>query len=190
MKTRESGMPDEQTWEGFFSPQATLGKLGLTEDSGEVVDFGCGYGTFAIPAARLTAAAVHALDIDPAMVDATQDRAAREALPNVRTVVRDFVTGGTGLDADSAGFAMLFNILHCEQPERLLNEAHRVLRVGGKLAIMHWRCDIATPRGPSMTIRPRPEHCRQWAEHAGFQRTDDAFIDLPPYHWGLTMIKP
>lgn len=30
MKMRESGMPDEAMWEGFFDPPAGLGKLGLT----------------------------------------------------------------------------------------------------------------------------------------------------------------
>ncbi len=190
MKTRESGMPDKPTWEGFFNPQTTLRKLGLSSDAGEVVDFGCGYGTFAIPAARITTAVVHALDIDPAMVDVTRAWAEREALPNVRASVRDFVVQGTGLADASVGFAMLFNILHCEQPDGLLREAHRILRPGGTLAIMHWRRDMATPRGPSMDIRPRPEQCRQWAEHAGFERAGEGFVDLPPYHWGLAMAKP
>jgi hypothetical protein len=30
MKTRESGMPDESMWSGFFSPAETLAKLRLT----------------------------------------------------------------------------------------------------------------------------------------------------------------
>lgn len=53
MKTRESGMPDESRWSGFFAPEVALEKLGLNPDSGDVVDFGCGYGTFAIPAAKI-----------------------------------------------------------------------------------------------------------------------------------------
>ena len=30
MKTRESGMPEEAIWQGFFCPEAVLKKLGLT----------------------------------------------------------------------------------------------------------------------------------------------------------------
>ena len=40
MKTRESGMPDESMWAGFFSPEQTLVKLGLTGSCRDVVDFG------------------------------------------------------------------------------------------------------------------------------------------------------
>ena len=60
MKTRESGMPDESGWSGFFAPELALEKLGLEPDSGDVVDFGCGYGTFAIPAAKIVRGSVHA----------------------------------------------------------------------------------------------------------------------------------
>ena len=56
MKARESGMPEESVWAGFFAPEAVLRKLGLTSSCGDVVDFGCGYGTFTIPAARLSPA--------------------------------------------------------------------------------------------------------------------------------------
>ena len=45
MKTRESGMPDEDQWNQFFDPAETLVKLGLTTQCMEVVDFGCGFGT-------------------------------------------------------------------------------------------------------------------------------------------------
>lgn len=42
MKTRESGMPEEGVWQGFFAPPAVLVKLALTSACGNVVDFGCG----------------------------------------------------------------------------------------------------------------------------------------------------
>ena len=59
MKTRESGMPDEERWSSFFSPEETLIKLGLTDRCCDVVDFGCGYGTFTIPAARIVQGIVY-----------------------------------------------------------------------------------------------------------------------------------
>lgn len=64
MKTRESGMPEEQLWSTFFSPKEVLVRLGLTGDCREVVDFGCGYGTFTIPVARIVTGTVLAFDID------------------------------------------------------------------------------------------------------------------------------
>jgi 2-polyprenyl-3-methyl-5-hydroxy-6-metoxy-1,4-benzoquinol methylase len=52
MKARESGMPDEQMWDQFFDPDAILDGLGIRDLSGNIVDLGCGYGTFSVPAAR------------------------------------------------------------------------------------------------------------------------------------------
>ena len=190
MKTRESGMPDEPTWASFFSPERTLRELGLRPECGDVVDFGCGYGTFAIPAARIVTGTVHAIDIDPEMAKATAGRAEAARLGNVRVVCRDFVAAGTGLPDGSVGYAMLFNILHCECPNALLREAWRVLTASGTLGVMHWRYDPNTPRGPSMPIRPRPEQCRAWAIEAGFEPMAMASVDLPPHHYGLTLRKP
>ena len=64
MKTRESSMPEEPMWDEFFDPEAVLKKLGLTLACENVVDFGCGYGTFTIPAARIASGIVYALDIE------------------------------------------------------------------------------------------------------------------------------
>ena len=168
MKTRESGMPDESMWSSFFSPEQTLAKLGLTRLCRDVVNFGCGYGTFTIPAALTVQGTVHALDIEPDMVETTARKVAEARLSNVRVECRDFVAEGTGLVDGRVDYVMLFNILHCEQPLALLRETWRVLSRDGRLGIMHWNYDSSTPRGPSMGIRPRPEQCRDWAEQVGF----------------------
>jgi hypothetical protein len=70
-----------------------------------------------------------------------------------------------------------------------LEEAFRVLRNGGTVGIIHWNYDSETPRGPEMSIRPKPEQCKQWAEQAGFEMTGDGIIDLPPYHYGMAVRK-
>ena len=128
---------------------------------------------------------VHAFDVDPATVIATRTRAEARGRHNVVARQRDLMAGGTGLSDGSAGYAMLFNILHCEHPGVLLREAWRVLVPGGALAIMHWNFDPSTPRGPSMSIRPRPERCRAWALEAGFEAEEPHPVDLPPYRYGL-----
>lgn len=68
MKVRDSGMPDEKMWEGFFDARRILTWLAFDDTRSDVLDFGCGYGTFTIAAARLTTGTVHALDIEPDMV--------------------------------------------------------------------------------------------------------------------------
>ncbi|MGH7143425.1 MAG: class I SAM-dependent methyltransferase [Planctomycetota bacterium] len=189
MKTRESGMPAEELWATFFTPAEVLAKLGLTRDCRAAVDFGCGYGTFAIPAAQIVTGTVFTFDIDSAMVTATEAKARAAGLSNVRAEQQDFIANGTGLPDTSVDYVMLFNILHAEEPLVLLQEAHRILVPGGTLGIIHWNYDPTTPRGPSMSIRPRPEQCREWAEAAGFQAAQERPIDLPPYHYGLRMTR-
>ena len=97
MKVRDSGMPEEALWEGFFDARQILTTLDFTEFAADVVDFGCGYGTFTVAAARLTTGTVYALDIDAQMIEATAARAASFGLDNVKTIARDFVAEGTGL---------------------------------------------------------------------------------------------
>ena len=62
MIIRESGMPDEQIWATFFDPPKILGELGLSTSCGDVVEFGCGYGTFTTIAALIISGTVYALD--------------------------------------------------------------------------------------------------------------------------------
>lgn len=184
MKTRESGMPEEARWDRFFDPDFILNQFGLDQNTHAVVDMGCGYGTFAIPAARRIHGMVHAMDIDPQMVAACQAKAKETGVSNINCVERDFVTYGTCLPDNAADFVMLFNILHAENPTSLLEEAFRILVPDGKVGVIHWNYDPATPRGPSMEIRPRPEQCQEWVQAAGFQLTRP-FIQLPPYHYGM-----
>jgi SAM-dependent methyltransferase len=187
MKTRESGMPPEEQWSGFFDPATVLAQLGLGAEHRCVVDLGCGYGTFAIPAAQRCRGAVHALDIDSEMVARTQDQAAALGLSHLKAEQRDFLEQGSGLPTGAADYVMLFNLLHAERPELLLAEARRLLAPGGTLAVMHWNYDAATPRGPSMSIRLRPEQCQALVREAGFRV--GPVLSLPPYHYGFTAVR-
>jgi len=188
MKIRDSGMPAEETWKSFFDAPRILSALDFDSATGDVVDFGCGYGTFSIAAAQLTTGTVYAFDIDPQMVEATTLKANEFDLTNVKATARDFGAEGTGLPHSSAAYAMLFNILHCEEPVALLHEAFRVLQPGGVLGIIHW-VQGDTPRGPAASIRPSPEQSSAWARQVGFV-LPRAVVSLPPYHYGLAVRKP
>ncbi|MDD2741589.1 MAG: class I SAM-dependent methyltransferase [Rhodocyclaceae bacterium] len=187
MKGRESGMPDEAFWTTFFDPEAALEQLLIVGGSyGDIVEFGCGFGTFTLPAARRTRGVVTALDIEPEMVEVVRQKADVEQHENIRPEVRDVVVDGTGLKTASQGHAMIFNLLHLENPVVLLREAHRVLGTGGVLSVIHWRSDIATPRGPSLEIRPTAEQCRAWMQEAGFKAIQSVDLQAScPYHFGL-----
>ncbi len=187
MKIRESDMPLEEEWSRFFDPEKTLTLLGVNHETGDVADFGCGYGTFTIPAAEIVSGKVYAFDIEPDMVDSVKRKARALNLGNVVAIVRDFVSKGSGLMDESVEYVFLFNILHLEKPERLLLEAYRILKHGCRVGIIHWNYDQSTPRGPPMAIRPRPEQSRLWAESVGFVFVQ--MLDLKPFHYGLILKK-
>ncbi|MDD5464833.1 MAG: class I SAM-dependent methyltransferase [Candidatus Omnitrophica bacterium] len=187
MKARESGMPERDMWEKFFNPAKILATLGLNSQTVDVAEFGCGYGTFTIPAAKVIKGKIYALDIEPDMIRITNEEVKKHGLNNVRITLRDFIAEGSGLSDESVDYVMLFNILHLEKPTVLIHEAKRVLKDGGKLGIIHWNYDPKTPRGPSMDIRPKPEQCIKWAESAGF--SNPVRYDLKPYHYGIVLTK-
>jgi ubiquinone/menaquinone biosynthesis C-methylase UbiE len=161
--------------------------LGLNDSIVDVVDFGCGYGTFTIPAAKIIHMKIYAFDIEPEMVEASKKKARDPKLENVEAVLRDFMSEGSGLKDLSVDFVMLFNILHDVKPTNLLQEVYRILKPKGKVGIVHWNFDASTPRGPPMDMRPKPEQCRQWAESVGliFEKQ----VDLKPYHYGIVLRK-
>ena len=187
MKVRESGMPNEEMWSEFFKPKMILRTLGIDNRVRDIVDFGCGYGTFTIPVAQVVKGKVYALDIEPEMIEETKRKAEEGKLGNVEVILRDFISKGSGLEKESVDYVMLFNILHTDKPERLLREAYRILRKGGKLGIIHWNYDSTTPRGPPMKIRPKPEQCIEWARNSGFNHPER--YDLRPHHYGIVLTK-
>ncbi len=184
MKARESGMPDEEMWDQFFDPEFILKCLGIQNLTGTIVDMGCGYGTFTISAAQLNPGIVYAFDIENEMIVTTQEKARSFRLKNVHAVQQDFTTLGTGLAENSCEYVMLFNILHAEEPLKILAEARRILQPGRRVGVVHWIHDAAAPRGPALDIRPKPEQCVSWLSEAGF-RTNGQIMDFPPYHYGL-----
>ena len=188
MKLKESGMPEEEMWGRFFEPNKILQTLGLSNSVVDVADLGCGYGTFTIPAAKIIRGKVYAIDIEPEMIENVKRKAKENGLDNVEARLRDFMAEGSGLENEIVDYVFLFNILYItENPEKLLKEAYRILKINGKLGIIHWNYDSTTPRGPPMEMRPKPEQCIKWAESAGFSSLKK--YDLKPYHYGIIMEK-
>lgn len=188
-KGRDSGMPSVEQWESYFDVVEILDSLGGRGLDGDAVEFGCGYGTFTIPLAQRIVGTVFALDIDARMVASTAARALQLGLKNIVVEERDFVVRGSGRETGSASLVLLFNILHIENPVNLLLEAHRVLRPGGVVGVIHWNCDASTPRGPPLDVRPKPEQCRFWGEQAGMAWIRDEMLPGSPWHWGMVLEK-
>ena len=184
MKLRESGMPEETYWETLLDVNLVLDRLGVDNTLRNVVELGCGYGTFTLPVARHISGVLETVDIEPAMIERTRQRAREAGLSNIVCAQRDVMTDGFGGVPGSRDACLLFNILHSEEPVRLLTEAARAVRLDGWVLVIHWRYDPATPRGPALEIRPRPELVIEWAKQAGLSNLGPV-LDLPPWHYGI-----
>jgi len=83
---------------------------------------------------------------------------------------------------------LLFNILHSDQRKLFLMEASRILIPSGRVAIIHWRKDIDTPRGPEMALRPDREMILASAEGLDLLPFGADRI-LEPFHWGMQLVR-
>ena len=188
MKARESGMPDEKMWEQFFEVDKILDELEVNNGIEKLVDFGSGYGTFTIPASKKINGKVYAYDIEETLIQELDSRLKKDNIENVILLNKDFINERTAFQNDEVDFVMLFNILHSERSEDVLKESHRILKKDGKVGVIHWNYDSATPRGPSMSIRPKPEELKTLLTKAGFSIVKYN-INFPPYHYGILAQK-
>lgn len=177
MKARDSGMPEEGFWESLFDVPLILARLGIDDSLGDVAELGCGYGTFSLPIARVISGTLYTFDVDPVMIERTRERAGEL---RIICAERDIMAKGFGVSVDAA---LLFNILHCEQPVELLRHAATAART---VLVIHWRYG-ETLRGPDLAIRPRPAQITAWGAEAGLQA--GPVIDLPPWHYGLRLTR-
>ena len=115
----------------FQNPRRSLEKAQLTKGM-SVVDYGCGPGSFTIPAAELVGheGKVFAVDIHPLAISTVQREASRKGLQNVETIL---VQGyDTGIEASSIDRVLLIDTIHLiEDPDALFREIHRMLKPDG-----------------------------------------------------------
>ncbi len=189
MKVRESGMPPEDVWNTFFNVELILRELLIDSQVENLVEIGCGYGTFTLPVAEVIQGWLYAFDLDKEMIAATQAKINNKQIRNIILIERDIITYKTKIADNSIDYVMLFNILHHEKPSAILDQSFRILKPGGKLGVIHWRTDIETPRGPSLGIRTKPEDCVKWILESKFELLKEPLI-LRPYHYGIVAVKP
>lgn len=112
---------------------AYLEEAGIREGM-QVLDFGCGPGSYVVPAAQMVgnSGTVYALDVQQTALTMTRERAAKMGLSNVETILSD---RDTGLPDGSIDVALLYDIYHdLPYPTTILTELHRVLKPSGILS--------------------------------------------------------
>ena len=118
----------------FFLPRRNvLNEVGI-KPGFHVLDYGCGPGSYTIIAAEMvgTAGKAYALDIHPLAVRRVRKVASEKRLTNIETICSDCATG---LPSNSVDVVLLYDTIHTlSDPNRVLEELHRVLKASGILS--------------------------------------------------------
>lgn len=118
---------------GFTNPPQRLQKVPLREGM-TVVDYACGPGRYTLPAAKSVGpnGKVFAVDIQPLAVNMVKEKAARESLTNIETIVVD--SYDTGIQGSSVDLVLLIDAFHhIGDRHALLREIQRILKQDGIL---------------------------------------------------------
>lgn len=175
---------------GIFDPARIAANLGVKLGD-HVADFGSGKGYFTIPFARLVGrdGKVYAVDIQDSALDEVRSRAAFEHILNIEYIRTDLDEHeGSHLQDRFIDLVIMANVLfQADNKDALLREAWRVLRQGGRLAMIEWDTASDSPLGPPPPLRLKKEAVRGYAIQAGFEY--DREFAAGPYHYGLLFIK-
>ena len=125
-------------WRELYSGRNILRKweeANLVQEGQTFLDYGCGAGSFTIPAARIvsTKGKVYALDCFQRQLEIVEERSRKEGLTNIETILSD---SKTGLPEECIDVIWMCDVFHEVKERRaVLEELHRVLRREGVLAI-------------------------------------------------------
>ena len=167
----------------YQNPEAILAGIGL-QPGMTFVDVGCGGGFFALPAARIIGKRGKLYGFDEnaeAITDLTR-LATKEGLDNLE------LTTGNAEEivlceqcADVVFFGLV--IVHLADPVKALENARRMLKPDGRLAVFDWKKKL-TRQGPPMEQRLSEGQIVDFIKAAGFGGI--TVEDNGPYHYIIT----
>ncbi len=147
-----------------------------------IADIGAGTGYFALPLSTAVGPSgiVFAVDAQTEMLDLLRARLSGPALHNVRLVRAE--ADSTGLPDSTCDLVFLANIWH-EFDDRalVLEEAHRILKTDGRIAILDWRPDVEREAGPPIEHRLSAASAAHELIEAGFHNANHSTIGK--YSW-------
>ncbi len=117
----------------FKKPINKIKKIGIKKGD-TIIDYGCGPGSYTIPAAKLTGpeGKVYAVDIHPLAIKTIQKKIKKYNLNNIETVKTDCAMD---IEDNSIDIIICFDVFHAfeAKEESILREFSRVLNKNGFL---------------------------------------------------------
>ncbi|MCE9643292.1 MAG: methyltransferase domain-containing protein [Candidatus Andersenbacteria bacterium] len=153
-----------------------------------VVHLGCGAGFYIIPAARIVGKKGRAIGVDilPDMLAEVENKAQQFGLGDIVKTFRSNIenTPGSPIDEHSMDWVLIANILHQSDPQKVFQEARRIVGANGHVAVVGWATS-ATPLGPPSEKRISEDDVKRVAEENGLTLVKE--FAPSPYHYGLVL---
>lgn len=171
--------PERDVWQ---KPEVVIEALGI--HAGQfVADVGAGTGYFTVRISRVVGreGRVMAVDVEPAMVEYIEKRAAKAGLDNIKPILTQ--ANEPGLDPASVDLVFICNTWHhIDDRLRYLEELRGVLRPDGRVAIVDFKPG-ELPVGPPKGHKLAPEAVIAEFTQAGWKRREEH--EVLPYQYIL-----
>lgn len=170
--------PERLVW---LPPAEVIGALAA--HTGEAIaDVGAGTGYFTLPLSSAVGAAgkVYAVDGQSEMLALLKMKLSQPEFANIELIHAE--AEQSGLPASSCDLFFLANVWHeIEDRVAVLLEARRVLKKGGRIAILDWRTDVEPVHGPPLAHRIAPSDALREMRLSGFEKLGSA--EVGRYSW-------
>jgi ubiquinone/menaquinone biosynthesis C-methylase UbiE len=172
---------DDPVRRAWLPPVEVLAAMSL--HSGETIaDIGAGTGYFSLPLAQAVGplGKVYAVDAQPEMLSLLQQMLKQATLDNVELVHAE--ADDTHLPPSSCDHLLLANVWHeFDNRTAVLEESARVLKPGGRIALLDWRPDVEPLAGPPLEHRIPASNALDQLHSAGFHSLSTTNVGL--YSW-------
>ena len=174
--------------QGFINIEKIIDQLDIKPNMA-IADFGAGHGFFSVIFARKVGSSgqVFAIDILPQTLEAIRSKAKLEGLFNIKIIRGNLEKpNGSALEDESCDMVFIANVLF-QVPDKpgLINEAFRVLKKGGELAVIEWKPYIGL--GPQKEHRLSEPELKPLITSKGFSEFKS--IEAGSHHYGLIFKK-
>ncbi len=171
---------NEEERRKWQNPEAILTNAGV--QAGDIIiDLGCGFGFFALPAAKIVGpkGLVCGIDIDSEALETLRKRAIETNLQNIQ--LKEAQAEEVSLCDHCADVAFIGIALHdFKDPLKVLKNAKSALKPNGRLVNVDWKKE-SMPIGPPLDIRFSEKEASSLITKAGF--AVESVEDVGPYHY-------
>jgi 2-polyprenyl-3-methyl-5-hydroxy-6-metoxy-1,4-benzoquinol methylase len=189
-----TSMPDPDWWVDMWpQPEKTLKAMGL-QSGMSVLDLGCGYGHFTIPAAQVVnPSVVVGIDIDLPILNQAKQQQASQGVANCLWLNQDLL-GIPRLIANQFDYIMIHSTFHgLPNPGEFVSEIVNLLNPKGYFSVVNWlpipreqTIWLGKPRGPKTELRIAPQQLLSIVQSATEQLIPVEYTELQPFHYGVT----